>query len=335
MKKVVPIVIIEFNSYARTIKYIYDFLDSVIYEKVSFIIVDNGDSDNNYNSIKKEIKNKFESKYELNILENNDKRIKKAIKIIVKIKDIYIVDIVLIKAKENYGFAIGNNIGVSIAEKIYKVDHIIFSNSDIRFNESFNLKKLIEKLKSDSQIALVGPKIIGLDNEAQTPCEEKTIMERWNLLSIVWPLNRIFKIKFLNTSDDVIHINENYIPYRILGAFMLFDFKKFLEINMFDENTFLYAEELIIAEKLKQLDYKTYYCNSQILIHEQGGTTKKVLNNINKIKLRFNSEMYYYSRYKKVNNKIIFITKVLFNFYIFKLNIYHYFQNKFMKKINL
>ena len=49
------------------------------------------------------------------------------------------VDVVHIKCMKNYGFAIGNNIGTEIAKENYKFDYILFSNSDITFNNGLNL----------------------------------------------------------------------------------------------------------------------------------------------------------------------------------------------------
>ena len=57
MNKTIPIIIVEFNTAIRTIKYIKEFIEKVkVEENISFIIVDNGVNSNNYaeliNSIK-------------------------------------------------------------------------------------------------------------------------------------------------------------------------------------------------------------------------------------------------------------------------------------------
>jgi len=48
MKNINPVVIIDFNSYERTIKYIEDFVNYVlIFNDLSFIIVDTTEENNN------------------------------------------------------------------------------------------------------------------------------------------------------------------------------------------------------------------------------------------------------------------------------------------------
>lgn len=327
MDKIIPIIIIEFNSHDRTIKYIEDCIKMIKCNyKFSFVIVDNGVNIENYYKFNENLINKF-SKNHLckcsKIQDNIDSRV----------KEINYIDIgetcsvISIKAKDNYGFAIGNNIGSIVANKLIEFEYILFSNSDISFNNNFDLDKLINIIKNNSKIALVGPRVVGLDHVQQTPCERKSLWHRWNMNSIIWPLNSVIRLKCIRTSDDTMFIDEDSFVYRIIGAFMLFDYKKFLEIGMFDEGTFLYGEELIIGEKLRNLGYDTYFCNSEVLIHEQGGSTKKKFNDLQTLKLKFESEMYYYNKYRNIKKSKIIISKKIFDFYTFKLQLINKMKN--------
>lgn len=321
MNKTIPIIIVEFNTAIRTIEYIKEFIEKVqVKENISFIVVDNGVNSNNYIELIDSIKIHFSVNDE-NKLESTDKRVSKCIKYDVDYNKLDF-SIISVKAKDNYGFAIGNNIGTIIAQEIFQIEYIIYSNSDIQIENPFNLQKMIDILKEDKDIALVGPNIKGLDNIPQTPCKERNLWQRWGWLSIVWPLNRILKNSIFETSADTIYTDDSCYAYRLIGAFMMFDFNKFLEINMFDENTFLYGEELIIGAKLKKLGYKTYYCHSEKLIHEQGGSTKKNFSNVQSLVNKFNSEMYYYKNYKDMNNLEYTIIKVLFVIYKIKYWVY-------------
>lgn len=321
MKKIIPIVIIDFNSYGRTITYIEDFINKVLINNdISFIIVDTSEDNNNYKCFKDELFKKFEVNRLENIETNNVDRIVQIEK--YECSNINkLVDIIHVKSKKNYGFAIANNIGANIAKKMYKIDYILFSNSDIKFCNKLNLNKMLSYFIKDEKIALIGPKVIGLDNKNQSPCKKLSLWKRWNFNSLIWPLNSIIRIKMLNTYDDLIDTNQNCYAYRIIGAFMIFDFNKFEKIGMFDEGTFLYAEELIIAEKLRYNHYKTFYVNDEKLIHEQGGSVKKKFNNYESLKNKFISEIYYYRKYINVNKLRILVSKLLFNIYVYKLKI--------------
>lgn len=327
MKSIIPVVIIEFNSYKRTVKYIKDFLINVEYNnEITFVIVDNALDDKNYNQIKSEIYEEFKICYLMHEKKlehsNYDNRLKSLIGInLMSEKSNF--TILLAKSKYNYGFAIGNNIGSNIVKKMYDIKYIIFSNSDIRFSDKkLDLNKMIDKMNLNSKIALIGPRIIGLNNKPQTPCCEKSLLQRWDFKSALWPVHRLLGKSFSTISDDTLNLNKDYFAYRIIGAFMLFDFSKFLEIDMFDEGTFLYAEELIIGEKLKKRDYKTLYCNSEVLIHEQGNSIDKSIGNIEeKLTIRFRSEMHYYRFYKNKNRVRIWISTMLFKIFIKKLKL--------------
>ena len=320
MKNTIPIVIIEFNTYKRTIKYIKDFLKYVVSDNVSFIIVDNSETNENYYNLKKEINKIFGCMYDVvnKDLEKCDDRIKK-IELFSFIKDNIKFEIITVKSKNNYGFAIGNNIGANVAKYYYLIDIIIFSNSDIRFKQEFNLLELVNLFEKNNRIALIGPNIIGLDNKKQTPSVKMSLLRRWDIASLLWPLNKIIG---LNYSNDILNVNENCFVYRIIGAFMIFNFYKFEEIGQFDETTFLYGEEIIIAEKLKKYNYLTYYSSTHTLIHEQGGSTKKSVNELKKIKLMYDSEIYYYKEYREYSFIRLLISRVLFTIYIFKLRIF-------------
>ncbi|CAJ1609389.1 glycosyltransferase [Clostridium perfringens] len=319
MFKNIPIIIVEFNSYNRTIKFLKEFLINVEYKNISFIIVDNAPNDENYYNLFENIKNEFfcESIEKDTKESYKDSRIKKINKLSIKhnCKDI---EVILVKAKKNYGFAIANNIGAKVAEDNYSLDYIIFSNSDISFYNKFSLKEFTDILKRNNNIALVGPKIIGVDGKRQTPSTKKNLFKRWDFNSLIWPLNKVIKYDF---SKDILETNESCFCYRIIGAFMFFDFKKFKEIGYFDEKTFLYAEELIIAEKLINKNYLTYYDDNQVLIHEQGGTTKKSFNNLKKLSIMYNSEIYYYKNYLKYSDFRLNLSKALFNLYLLKIKL--------------
>lgn len=318
MKRIIPIVIIDFNSFRRTLEYIEDFIkDVVIDDDLTFIIVDTTENEENYYNFKNGLSDRTQINSCKEIITSNNK-VLKAMKYNIFIEN-KTVDVVHIKCKENYGFAIGNNIGTEIAKENYKFDYILFSNSDITFNNGLNLNRMINKFSNDPSIALVGPKVVGLDGKNQSPCKKLNLWTRWNFNSIIWPLNSIIRIKALNTYDDLMILDGNSYVYRIIGAFMLFDFNKFLEIGMFDEGTFLYAEELIIAEKLIEKKYKTLYFSEESILHEQGFSINKKFGDYGSLKNKFKSEMYYYKNYRKVSNFRISVSKILFNIYLYKL----------------
>ena len=73
------------------------------------------------------------------------------------------------------------------------------------------------------------------------------------------------------------------------------------EINYFDENTFLYYEELIFSKKLEEKNKKLIVDNRVHVIHDHSVTIDKNVKRINKYKILKASQRYYVKNYLKGN----------------------------------
>ncbi|MGO4994995.1 hypothetical protein ACTQ5F_08195 [Jeotgalibaca porci] len=312
--EIIPVIIIDYFSAERTKKFINDFMAYRSQYELKFFIVDNSCNKENLQELSGDYTKFVHSGFEnFNVLVNND-------------ESVYII-----APNENLGFARGNNLGFKMANSLYQIKYALFTNNDILFDEKFNLNRLFTAFKCNDSIGVVGPRVIGLDGIPQSPCKEMTIFDRWWKLLIFWPVVKLIgKLgdKFLGTTSDLIYPNEDLMVYRIIGAFMVVDVQKFVDVGMFDEQTFLYAEELILSEKLLKNGYSTYYVNEVSIMHEGGYTTGKSMTPINKLKKRFESELYYYIKYKNVSPLIINLTKVLFSWYSQKVRFINWLRPK-------
>ena len=78
---------------------------------------------------------------------------------------------------------------------------------------------------------------------------------------------------------------------------------------MFDSSTFLYAEEKILAERMKAIGKGIYYDPSVSVIHAHGSTTKKYAKN-KILKWQKDSNLYYYRVYRHTPNRVLFMAKL-------------------------
>ena len=227
----------------------------------NIIIVDNNSSDDSYNKLKK---------YE------NDK-------------------IKVIKTDINKGYAHGNNYGIKYLNDNYKIDNIIISNPDIIVGEDV-IETLVTDLKENSNISMIAP-IIKQHNE---------VLRGWKLpkyknelLSNINYVQRFAKKKMLYDDD---HYKGNLSKVDVLsGCFFVIKNDVFKEINYFDEGTFLYYEENIIASKLKKLNKEAYIDNTVSIIHNESVSVNKNINSIKKYKILKNSQRYYVKNYLNTN----------------------------------
>ena len=87
----------------------------------------------------------------------------------------------------------------------------------------------------------------------------------------------------------------------ISGAFFAIKSNVLREIDMFDENVFLFYEEDILAKRLAEKEYKTISLNSEKFIHYESQTIGKTFNYYKKMRQLFVSKMYYHKNYNNIN----------------------------------
>lgn len=216
-------------------------------------------------------------------------------------------DIYIIHNPKNSGFAKGNNLGVDFISKHFEVEYLLFSNNDIRIIGSNVIEVLIEKLKSLPDVGVIGPKVIGLDGKNQNPYIYTPF---WNeILWMSW--GRFFPLKRKRPFDRS-YAKEGYY-YRLMGSFFITPYTSFIECGKMDSHTFLYAEEVILAERMLNIGKKNYYVPSIQILHEHGQTTSKYLKKGNEVLL--NSILYYFREYKKVNKFNIVLGRIIVKTY--------------------
>lgn len=276
-------IIINYKSEERTINYIKEELQPKCSIPQLIIIVNNEATTSSSNKLS----------------QNLNAPIVKNITATINESSIYIIH-----NTENSGFARGNNLGVDFISKHFEVDYLLFSNNDIRFIDSNVIEVLIEKLKSLPDVGVIGPKVIGLDNQCQSPNE---YVPFWTeMIGQCWErFIPFYHIKHFNQNKAL----EGYY-YRVMGSFFIVNYKDFIQCEKFDSNTFLYGEEVILSERMNKIGKKNYYLPTVTILHEHGTTTTKYLKQMKGNFIAFNSLAYYYQHYKGISKPAILLAKI-------------------------
>ena len=194
----------------------------------------------------------------------------------------------LIENKENVGFSKGNNIGVNHA----KGEFICILNPDtVVAEDSFNL--LLDFAQKQSNLGAVGCKLID-GNGKFLPESKRHIPTPWISTK---------KILGFTNSYYVPEIAENGIGKVeiLVGAFMLMKKEVYTSVGGFDEDYFMYGEDIDLSYKLLKAGFTNYYNGSTSIIHFKGESTLK-----DQIYLRrFNSAMQIFYQ-KHFNTNILF-----------------------------
>ena len=179
---------------------------------------------------------------------------------------------------ENKGYGFGNNIGIDYAKRKFEIDYLIVSNPDVII-EKFDLNFLKEK-----KFDIVGPKIITSTGKNQNPfyvkhkffpvlenlCLRKKIKLGYYSVIIFTKIS-----KLLNSLKIAITGKKYEKVYAVHGSFIIFS-KKILDKyeKIFDENIFLFNEEVVLAIKMKNDSVDIFYVPKIKVYHKEDGCMK-------------------------------------------------------------
>jgi len=169
--------------------------------------------------------------------------------------------VIVIQTKANLGYAYGNNIGVKYAIDKYDPAYCIIANPDISFDEKI-IDRLIQEADKNNSIGIITAKMAGNINAWKIP----TWFDGIKSMFLFW--NKFSK-KYEKLDSK---INEVGV---VSGSFFIIASEAYKNVNGFDERTFLYGEENILAFKLKKNNYKTILLSDIEYEHHHSVSIKK------------------------------------------------------------
>ena len=209
----------------------------------------------------------------------------------------------LIGSKENLGYSRGNNLGSDFLQRYFAPQYLLFSNDDISIDSENIINKLIEELKKRPGTKMIGPRVIShITGADQSPHMVKISPYRkiaWNF----FPYLRK-KRKFQNCFKSP----ESCECYWVSGAFFLIETESFFQVGKFDEEIFLYFEEVILAERLLKKNYKCYFYADVQVIHDEGASSQSISSF--KRQLLLNSSCHYYRVYGNYSRFVIWLLQL-------------------------
>lgn len=216
-------------------------------------------------------------------------------------------DVTFICNTENAGFAKANNQGFTLAD----TDYILVLNPDTIIGEN-TLKDTVEFMDSHNDCAAIGVKMID-GNGNFLPESKRSFPSIWNSfcklfgLSALFPKSRIFaRYHMRYLSENEIHKIEV-----LAGAFMLLRTSVVKEVGGFDEDFFMYGEDMDLSYRMASDGRSNYYIPTPI-IHYKGECTKTESMNYVKI---FYEAMHIF--YRKHYPRRSFISKIFISSAIF------------------
>jgi GT2 family glycosyltransferase len=171
----------------------------------------------------------------------------------------------------NIGFSKANNIALKQASGKY----ILILNPDTVLEEG-TFSKMIDFCEQNKDTGAVTSKLILSNGKLDSACKRSfptfpVALPRIFGLSKLFPKSKIFGKYNLTYLDE----NKTYEVDSICGAFMFIP-KEILDITgFFDEDYFMYGEDLDLCFKIKKNGFKVYYYPEVTTIHYKGESTRK------------------------------------------------------------
>ncbi len=208
--------------------------------------------------------------------------------------------ITLIENKENLGFPKGNNIAVEQA----KGEYICILNPDTVVAEDTFAKILNSKFQiPNSQLGIIGCKLIdGTGNFL--PESKRGVPTPWVAFTKIFGL---YKISNFFGKYYAQHLSENQSGKVdiLVGAFMMMKRDLYLKVGGFDENCFMYSDDIDLSYMIQKLGKDNFYFHETSVIHYKGESTVRD----EKYLERFRDAMQFF--YKKHFKKSWFFDKFL------------------------
>jgi N-acetylglucosaminyl-diphospho-decaprenol L-rhamnosyltransferase len=204
--------------------------------------------------------------------------------------------------EENVGFARANNIALGKAVGKY----VLFLNPDTILPENIFVDCL-KFFESQSSAGAIGVRMID-GNGSYLPESKRGFPTTWRSfcklsgLSSVFPRSRIFAAYNLGHLDE----KGAFVIDALAGAFMMVKKDVLDRVGGFDEQFFMYAEDLDLSKRIQDAGFENYYLGKYTILHFKGESTNKNLQYVH----RFYGAMKMYVRkhYKGAGSGLMAVT---------------------------
>ena len=195
-------------------------------------------------------------------------------------------NVVVIINDQNLGFAKGNNVGYKYVKDNFDVDCVVVMNNDVIITQP-NFVEILASYMLENHLYVCGPDIITPEGRHQNPLQREPFSTfriiKWILMDcmrLIMLKLHLFEKKILATYTSVSNsyqrqdIDLNGITDCVLHGSCVAYSSDYLskEDFAFVPVTFLYAEEMILADYCKRKNYRTGVCPTATITHLGGKT---------------------------------------------------------------
>lgn len=171
---------------------------------------------------------------------------------------------------KNLGFGKANN----QALKRSRGKYVLFLNPDTLIEEN-TLRVFLEFMDANEKVGIAGPKILNSDGSLQLACRRSfpspsIALPKLLGLSSLFPKSKLFGKYNLTYLDP----DKSYAVDAVSGSFMFCRGALIRELEGFDEDFFMYGEDLDLCRRMQLKESLVYYVADTTIIHHKGESSK-------------------------------------------------------------
>jgi len=168
-------------------------------------------------------------------------------------------EVKIIRLDKNYGFAKAINKGAKASNAKY----VVFLNNDTEVDKNW-LKNLINCAENHREAISVNSKILNF--------YDRKIIDGVGIL-----INEVGQARSIGWDEkDLGQFEKQQYIFGATGGASLFRRQEFTAVGGFDENYFMYCEEVDFAFRAQFLGFKFIYCPKAVVYHKHKATAKKL-----------------------------------------------------------
>jgi hypothetical protein len=179
-------------------------------------------------------------------------------------------DVKVLANEENVGFGKA----VNQAAQMARGDYYLILNPDTVVQEN-TIAVLVEYLQAHPKVGMVGPKILNADGHLQLSCKRS-----FPTVTVALPkllgLHRLFPNSRWAGRYNLTYLDPDQIHKvdAISGSCMFLSQDLFHQLRGFDEQFFMFGEDLDLCYRIWQAGYEIHYVPTTQIIHYQGESVK-------------------------------------------------------------
>ena len=171
-------------------------------------------------------------------------------------------------------------------------EHVLFLNPDTVANESA-LVHCLARLQAEPDIGLISPKLLLADGSMDLACR-RSVPTLWDGFCRATGLAACFPQQSFFAGYNLTHLpaDGTYEVGMINGAFLLGPRAVFERVGVFDENFFMYGDDIDLCIRVGRAGWRIVYDGRFAIVHLKGLSVAKELEPMSRAIFEANRDVY-------------------------------------------